>query len=119
MSWRHAITWVKSRYGEFDLFVSLPATSPLRSVQDVENAVNKLSMKKADICISVTPANRSPYFNQVELDQNGSPSLIKSPATNVARRQDSPKVYDITTVVYVANVLLSCKLSWKKYGKII
>lgn len=32
LSWRHAIEWVESHHGKFDGFVSLPATSPLRSV---------------------------------------------------------------------------------------
>lgn len=62
LSWRHAIEWVQAHYGEFDGFISLPATSPLRSIDDVEGAINKLFTTEADICISVTPASRSPFF---------------------------------------------------------
>lgn len=36
LSWRHAIDWATAQYGSFDGFVSLPATSPLRSVEDVQ-----------------------------------------------------------------------------------
>ena len=43
LSWRHAIKWVENNYGKFQFFVSLPATSPLRSVTDVENAIAKLN----------------------------------------------------------------------------
>lgn len=102
LSWQHAIHWVNHKYGEFEQFISLPATSPLRSVEDVESAMNKLNSCKADICISTTPANRSPYFNMVKETASGNVELVNAPSTEVYRRQDAPQVYDITTVVYVA-----------------
>jgi len=102
LSWQHAIEWAQMYYGHFDYFVSLPATSPLRSVQDVEKALDTVSYRHADICIGVTPASRNPYFNMVELNEDGSPSLIMEPSSSVIRRQDAPNIYDITTVVYVA-----------------
>lgn len=100
LSWRHAIDWVIANHGSFDSFVSLPATSPLRIVADVESALGKLRECNADICISVTPANRSPYFNMVKPIANGLVALVNQPETEVARRQDAPEVFDITTVVY-------------------
>lgn len=102
LSWRHAIEWVQNHYGEFDGFVSLPATSPLRSVEDVENAINQLNNTDADICISVTPASRSPFFNMVKLTESGLVELVNKPQGEVVRRQDAPAVFDITTVVYAA-----------------
>lgn len=103
LAWRHAINWVIERYGDFDHFVSLPATSPLRAVIDVENAINQRHAVDADICISVTPASRSPYFNMVKMDSIGLAELVIKPSGGVARRQDAPEVFDITTVVYVAS----------------
>ncbi|EGR0049984.1 acylneuraminate cytidylyltransferase family protein [Vibrio vulnificus] len=100
LSWRHAIEWVQARYGEFDGFISLPATSPLRSIDDVEGAINKLFTTEADICISVTPASRSPFFNMVKQTETGMVELVNKPQGEVARRQDAPAVFDITTVVY-------------------
>lgn len=100
LSWRHAVEWVQAHYGEFDGFVSLPATSPLRSVDDVEGAINKLILTEADICISVTPACRSPFFNMVKLTESGMVELVNNPQGEVVRRQDAPEVFDITTVVY-------------------
>lgn len=103
LSWRHAIEWVRTHYGDFDGFVSLPATSPLRSVDDVEGAINKLLITNADICISVTPANRSPFFNMVKQTESEMIELVNKPESEVARRQDAPKVFDITTVVYATS----------------
>lgn len=100
LAWRHAIEWVKKQDGEFDGFVSLPATSPLRSVEDVEKAIAKRVNSKADICISVTPASRSPYFNMVKFVDDDYVRLVNEPTGEVQRRQDAPLVYDITTVVY-------------------
>lgn len=100
LSWRHAIEWVQQNYGQFDGFISLPATSPLRGVVDVEAAIEQRVKVDADICISVTPASRSPYFNMVKHNQEGLVELVNKPESDVTRRQDAPEVFDITTVVY-------------------
>lgn len=102
LSWRHAVEWATEHYGSFDGFVSLPATSPLRSQEDVEAAILKRQAETADICIAVTPASRSPYFNMVKYNEAGFVELVNQPEGEVSRRQDAPKVFDITTVVYAA-----------------
>ena len=100
ISWRHAVEWAEQHYGKFDGFVSLPATSPLRDIVDVEAAIYQLIKVNADICISVTPASRSPYFNMIKKINNGLVELVNKPTLDVTRRQDAPEVFDITTVVY-------------------
>ena len=105
LSWRHAIEWVESHYGKFLYFVSLPATSPLRDICDVEGAIAKLKKSPADICISVTPASRSPYFNMIKILDDGTCDLVIKPDGVLTRRQDAPDVFDITTVVYIATPL--------------
>jgi len=103
LSWRHAVNWVIDNRAVFDCFVSLPATSPLRSVDDVESAIKKSREDNIDICISVTEAARSPYFNMVKFsDNNSQVELVCSSNSVVVRRQDAPVVYDVTTVVYAA-----------------
>ncbi|MEC4726565.1 acylneuraminate cytidylyltransferase family protein [Shewanella sp. D64] len=102
LSWQHAVNWVTSKYGEFEQFISLPATSPLRSVEDVKSAMHKLHISRADICITTTPSNRSPYFNMIKETESGFIELVNNEGNAVFRRQDVPQVYDITTVVYVS-----------------
>lgn len=102
LSWRHAVEYVTDNFGEFDNFVSLPVTSPLRNKQDVQSALDKLNASDADICISITPSNRSPYFNMVKTLPDGRVELLIKPSGVVSRRQDAPEIFDITTVVYVA-----------------
>ncbi len=102
LSWRHAIEYIQKVYGSFDLFVSLPATSPLRTESDVSSAISALINQDADVCISITPSNRSPYFNMVKQKNDGTVELVNIPESGVCRRQDAPEVFDITTVVYTA-----------------
>ena len=104
LAWQHAISWVRERYGDFEEFISLPATSPLRSVKDVESAILRKSNIGADICLAITPASRSPYFNMVKKMDNNLIELVNKPTNLFFRRQDAPEIFDITTLAYVANV---------------
>ena len=96
-AWRHAVEALPS----FGRFVSLPATAPLRSSEDVLAAVKRHEEGGWDTVLAVTPSQRSPSFNMVTLDKYGSASILFPPSSVIARRQDAPAVYDISTVVYV------------------
>lgn len=103
LAWRHAIEWVQKDRGNFDVFLSLPPTSPFRNVEDVESCIRALAEDAAaDIAITVKDADRSPYFNMVALDSQGYAGLVIKPTASITRRQDAPAVYDITTVAYAA-----------------
>ena len=80
--------------------MSLPATSPLRSVEDVENCIAALD-DETDIVVTVKKAERSPYFNMVTVGEDGFSQIAITPDKPVVRRQDAPEVYDMTTVCYV------------------
>jgi CMP-N-acetylneuraminic acid synthetase len=101
LSWRHAVTWVEQQYGVFDRFISLPATAPLRSKDDVRAAMLKLHQTNADICVSMSPAERSPFFNMVRQLPDGLVEIALKSDGEVIRRQDAPVLFDLTTVVYV------------------
>ena len=102
LSWQHAVDYVEKRHGTFDRFISLPTTSPLRSEVDVKAAYQKLNDTGADVCITVTPSHRSPYFNMVSFASEDSVRLTNA-GESYSRRQDVPDVYDITTVAYVSS----------------
>ena len=100
LSWRHAVEWVESKFGDFTGFVSLPTTCPLRRVSDVNAAMDKLSLTNADICIAITLASRSPFFNMVKMTSDELVELLNRPASSIFRRQDAPDVFEVTTLVY-------------------
>ena len=85
----------------FDILVDLDATSPLRLTDDIRNAVSLLEVSGAGNVITAMPARRSPYFNLVELDEQGIVHLSKPLATPVVRRQDAPKCFDMNASIYV------------------
>lgn len=111
LAWRHAITWNRNqtKYPVMDVMVSLPATAPLRSVAEVDRAIELFLQGGADTVIAVSPSDRHPCFNMVYMDANANCRLI-IPTERGANRQDFPKAYDISTAVYVTepDFVLSC-----------
>ena len=102
-AWQHAITEVrKNNNPHIDVFVSIPSTSPLRSASDIDACISRLLDSDADIVITVKKAERSPYFNMVNLDDRGYAHIVISTGNYITRRQDAPPVYDMTTVTYAA-----------------
>ena len=104
LAWKHAIKEVEKEEGSprMDIFVSIPPTSPLRSVEDVDNCISAFVDSGADIAITVTPARRHPSFNMVTLDENDFACLMMPNEQGVYRRQDISPAFDITTVAYVS-----------------
>jgi N-acylneuraminate cytidylyltransferase len=104
LAWRHALNHLKETAGQYpDVFVSVPATAPLRKVDDIERCLDEYDKGDADMVITVTDAHRSPYFNMVKANPDGSVGLVIPGSSTVTRRQDAPAVYDMATVCYVAN----------------
>ena len=105
-SWKHlAQHLVDTGASSEDLLVSLPAVSPLRHLSDVEAAIELFHSSGADVVVSYTEARRSPWFNMVTEDNHGFLNVvIRSAEGTVDRRQDSPPVFDLATVVYVTTL---------------
>jgi CMP-N-acetylneuraminic acid synthetase len=103
-AWRHALNFLLETTGQLPaVMVSVPTTAPLRMPLDIENCLDEYEKGGADIVITITDAHRNPYFNMVKINADGTVGLVNPPQLALARRQDTPIVYDITTVCYVAN----------------
>ena len=104
LAWRHALDYLYNTTGALpEIMVSVPTTAPLRLPIDIENCLDEYEKHSADVIITVTDAHRSPYFNMVKTNSDGTVELINPLPSVIARRQDAPVVYDITTICYVAN----------------
>ncbi len=102
LAWRHALEHMRSVDGKYpEAFLSVPTTSPLRSPEDIENCLNEFEKGGADAVITMTEANRNPYFNMVKRDMSDFVGLVIPPSGKVSRRQDAPECYDVATVAYV------------------
>jgi CMP-N-acetylneuraminic acid synthetase len=111
LAWRHALDHMRGLDGKYpDAMVSVPTTSPLRSPEDLENCLNEFDKGGADAVITMTEANRNPFFNMVKRDLDGFVGLILPPNGRVSRRQDAPECYDMATVAYVLDphFVMSC-----------
>jgi N-acylneuraminate cytidylyltransferase len=104
LAWQHALTYVRETTGAFpEVMLSIPTTAPLRLAEDIENCLNEFEKGGADVVITITDAHRSPYFNMVKDNGDGTVGLVNLPQSTLVRRQDAPLVYDMATVCYVAN----------------
>ena len=104
LAWRHGLEFLREDTGAMPEFmVSLPATAPLRSTIDINNCFEEYEKGSVDAVITVTGAHRSPYFNMVKENSDGFFELVNTPPSTIERRQDTPIVYDMTTVCYVVN----------------
>jgi N-acylneuraminate cytidylyltransferase len=101
--WQHALNYLKDFEGSLPKsMVSLPTTSPLRSVLDVDRCLNEYEKGLSDVVVTITNSHRNPYFNMVKEDANGEFELVNKPVQIVSQRQQTPTCFDLTTVCYVA-----------------
>ena len=87
---------------KFDFIIDLDVTSPLRSVEDLTGAVQLLANDEAAHNIfSVSAAGRNPYYNMVELKEDGYVSVVKKTSGLLLARQMAPVVYDMNASFYI------------------
>lgn len=85
--------------GNYDMVVDLDITSPLRTVQDIKNAIDKKAGRNdVDVVYSVAPSRRNPYFNMVK-EENG--FFCKAIPSSFTSRQEAPVFYDMNASIYV------------------
>ncbi len=101
LSWQHAVRWVTRTHGDFERFLSLPTTAPLRSDDDVRACLEALT-PDWDLVMTMSPSMRSPWFNMVVAGADGGLHLVNDPDETITRRQDAPLTYDLTTIAYAA-----------------
>ena len=83
----------------YNYILDLDVTSPLRNMTDLITAFKILeSNKDAFNLLSVSPSNRNPYFNQLELKDNGFYNVVKH--GKFLSRQEAPNVFDMNSSFY-------------------
>lgn len=98
---------------EYDVVVDLDITSPLRTLQDVRNAIEKkVGNPECDVVYSVTESRRNPYFNMVK---KGKQFFEKAIVSEYTARQQAPKFYDMNASVYAYSVDALKKKESKKF----
>lgn len=93
----HALTLLP----DYDYVVLLQPTSPLRTVEDIDGAVELCLSKAVKACVSVVEPTKSPYW-MFKLDREGHMYPLIDTGELASRRQDLPKVFALNGAVYVA-----------------
>lgn len=83
----------------YDLVVLLQPTSPLRSFDDIDRAIDLLLEHGATSCASVVEADKSPYWMY---SLNSERHLVPILEGSYTCRQQIPAVYALNGAVYVA-----------------
>ena len=100
-AWRHAADFLNNKLDIFpDYIVSLPTTSPLRRISDINKCLSLAIKNKLDIVFSITNSHKNPHFNML-IEKNGKLQIAIKKNKKISRRQDAPKSFDLTTVCYV------------------
>lgn len=99
----HALETYEKRYGvTVDYLVDMDVTVPLKLPIDINGAIQKaLEDITVDVVITGYEPERNPYFNMMEIQQDGFAEIVKKANKPIVRRQDAPEVYSLTPAAYV------------------
>ena len=116
-AWQHAVKWTIKNHGDFERFISLPATSPLRNSKDIQVCLDALD-SETDIVITINETNHSPWFNMVSFGDDGFVKRLRDGSKHFNRRQDVPKSYNVNTIAYVSRPSYILSNENLFYGKV-
>ncbi|MFC1729981.1 cytidylyltransferase domain-containing protein [candidate division KSB1 bacterium] len=102
---RHSIGWLEKNGEKPDIIVNLRPTTPLRTSEDIDNAVEIVIKEDCDSVRSFFKADRHPYWMyKIEGEKNGGkakPFTGKDPIKHYPRRQLLPPLYNLNACVDV------------------
>lgn len=99
----HALeTYEKLRDTKVDYLVDMDVTVPLKTAEDIDGAIQlALNDATVDVVITAYEPERNPYFNMMEVGENGFATIVKKSSKPIVRRQDAPSVYSLCPAAYV------------------
>ena len=109
-SWKFMIDYLDKENDKFDIFISVPVVTPLKTNDDINNLIIKFLKNKPDILLTVRDSERNPYFNMVKEIDNEI-KIFDDNYKEIANRQNFHDVYDITPVAYIMNKDIVGKLN--------
>jgi len=99
----HALEFYEKEYGvEVEYLVDLDVTVPLKSPQDIDGAIRlALDNPSTEVVITGYEPERNPYFNMMEVREDGLAEIVKKSEKPIVRRQDAPEVYSLSPAAFV------------------
>lgn len=94
----HALNTLTEKY---DYVVVLQPTSPLRTTEDIDAAIQQMIVQHADFCVSVTTPEKHPYWS-FSLTPN---NCLQAAFPEIpSRRQLLPEMVTLNGAIYIAKV---------------
>lgn len=87
---------------EYDTFIILQPTSPLRTVEDLRNAYGLYKKNKANSVVSVCEMEHSPLWSNTLSESNSMDNFLEKIGNK--NRQQLEKYYRINGAIYISNV---------------
>ncbi len=84
----------------YDYIILLQPTSPLRSSQHIDEAIELLMRKNADAIISITEMDHSPLWSNTLSEDGDMSTFLREEVKNI-RSQDLEKYYRINGAIYI------------------
>ena len=97
------INYYESIGNEFDVVILLQPTSPLRTTNDIKNAIKLFEEKKANSVVSVTECEHSPLWCNTLQPNLKMDNFISDKLKNI-RSQDLPKYFRLNGAIYLVNI---------------
>jgi N-acylneuraminate cytidylyltransferase/CMP-N,N'-diacetyllegionaminic acid synthase len=99
----HAVETYEKMFGiSVDYLVDMDVTVPLKTAEDIDGAIQTaLNDINVDVVITGYEPERNPYFNMMEINNDGYAEIVKKREKPIVRRQDAPEVYSLTPAAYV------------------
>ncbi len=99
----HALEFYEKEYGvEVEYLVDLDVTVPLKTPLDIDGAIQlALDNPSTEVVITGYEPERNPYFNMMEIREDGLAEIVKKSEKPIVRRQDAPDVYSLSPAAFV------------------
>lgn len=95
----HVVEYLESINDFYDYIILLQPTSPLRTTQDIDNALEKIHLNNMDTLVSMSLCAHSPLLINSLNENKSLDGFLK--AENNLRAQDMPDYYRINGSVYI------------------
>jgi len=97
----YTVKWMEENDKSYDLLMLLQPTSPLRTAEDIDRAIELLFEKRANAIVSVCEVDHHPYWSNVLPEDGCMKNFIRPEAINKSR-QELPIFYRLNGAIYLA-----------------
>ena len=98
----YTLNELQKRGEHYDELIILQPTSPLRTVEDIDGAIEKFYRCGRKSLVSVAPVTDSPIFIRKIIDEDRMEKILNLNST--VRRQDTPKFYVLNGAIYINKI---------------